>query len=505
MGYPLAALAIRPPAPAPDMMEQYARAINLKNMMQLQPLQMQAAQQEIATRGIQNQVAQAQLAQTQMFNKAFGIGTEPSAAPAAAPSAAGAAPTAAGAPSLDDMITKASQAGPLGIDLMNKLTEVQKNRAALQESADKHREAVNDLFGLASSAAQDSLKTPGVDPHAVMQSLFGEMERIDPARASIIESQLTANPQSLNQVLSSLAGNSKTVAGFQNQQLVAQIRARGKEDLANWVSDLNSSDPAAVAAAKQKIAKWTKANADTDEAKALASVAPPVVQAKVAEAGQVAASGERGRMGVEYGEAGTALKLRQQQALAGGANAAVASVAPHLVPTAIADATKAGQQYASAQQAADDMKTFIDSARAGNKVAYAYSPVEGVLTLNTGRGVKRVNMSEISAYGGAGSAFDRVSAFLGKQTSGASLPADILNDMAGLHQGVTDNARNAYSNNLQVINQNYGSNFQPVDLGRGGARTAGPPAGAVGKAPGSDGKMHYHDQRGNDLGVVGGQ
>src|SRR5215472_667501 len=112
--YPLAALAIRPPAPAPDLMEQYARAVNLKNLILLQPLQMQAAQQEIQTRGIQNQVAQAQLAQQNFFNKAFGIGTEPSAAPSTAPTAPGAAPPSAGVPSLDDMITKASQAGPLG-------------------------------------------------------------------------------------------------------------------------------------------------------------------------------------------------------------------------------------------------------------------------------------------------------------------------------------------------------------------------------------------------------
>lgn len=160
---------------------------------------------------------------------------------------------------------------------------------------------------------------------------------------------------------------------------------------------------------------------------------------------------------------------------------ALADVPPHLIAPATAAAQKAGTAFSEANQAADDMKTFTALARSGNKQAYAYAPTEGVLTLNTSRGVKRVNISEISAYGGAGSALDRVKAFLGKQTAGASIPENILQDMDSLHAAVAKNAQSRYANDLKVTNATYGSKFTPVDLsgdvpqssnGSGKAKTA---------------------------------
>jgi hypothetical protein len=163
----------------------------------------------------------------------------------------------------------------------------------------------------------------------------------------------------------------------------------------------------------------------------------------------------------------TAQKVAAAQAGVAGAPGALRGVAPHLVAAAAADANKVGQDFADATAAARDMQTFVDMAKGGNKIAYAYSPTEGVLTLNTARGVKRVNMAEIGSYSGAGSAADRVMAFLGKQGSGASIPDNVLNDMASLHQGIASNAQKTYASKLQVINQNYGSNFQPVNIGGG--------------------------------------
>jgi len=199
-------------------------------------------------------------------------------------------------------------------------------------------------------------------------------------------------------------------------------------------------------------------------------------------------------------QAGKALNLETQQkvtaAQAGVANvpAALRGVAPHLVGPAAAAAEKAGNEYGDAVAAANDMKTFVDLARSGNKIAYAYSPTEGVLTLNTARGVKRVNMAEIGSYGGAGSALDRVKGFLGKQTTGASIPDDVLSDMETLHQAIAGNAQKTYANKLKNTNSTYGSSFQPVNMG-------GPPAGATGKAKGSDGKWHWTDGK-QDLGVA---
>jgi hypothetical protein len=167
----------------------------------------------------------------------------------------------------------------------------------------------------------------------------------------------------------------------------------------------------------------------------------------------------------------TAQKVAAAQAGVAGAPGALRGVAPHLVAAAAADANKVGQEFADATAAARDMMTFVDMAKSGNKIAYAYSPTEGVLTLNTARGVKRVNMAEIGSYSGAGSAADRVMGFLGKQATGASIPDSVLNDMASLHQGIASNAQKTYASKLQVINQNYGSNFQPVNIGGGGGGT----------------------------------
>ena len=219
---------------------------------------------------------------------------------------------------------------------------------------------------------------------------------------------------------------------------------------------------------------------------------------QTAQAGRVAGAEANAKLPAEI-EARRQGAIAQVQAQASqySSNSALAKVPPHLVAPATADATKVAQEYADATSAADDMKTFIDLARGGNKIAYAYSPTEGVLTLNTARGVKRVNMPEIASYGGAGSAFDNVMGFLGKKASGASIPADVLNDMETLHGAIASNAQTKYQNKLGVINQNYGSNFTPVQM----QSSSGSTGNAGGMPPGAthivfnraDGKNHYTD------------
>jgi hypothetical protein len=148
--------------------------------------------------------------------------------------------------------------------------------------------------------------------------------------------------------------------------------------------------------------------------------------------------------------------------MARGSQAALANVPPHLIGPATQAASKAGQDYAQAQQAADDMNSMITLARQGNKVAYSYAPVTGVLQINVAGETKRINVNEIEAYGGAGSALDRVKAFIGKQASGASIPDNILNDMGSVSQSYVNNAGTKYQRDLGVINQTYGANFRPI-------------------------------------------
>lgn len=173
------------------------------------------------------------------------------------------------------------------------------------------------------------------------------------------------------------------------------------------------------------------------------------------------------------------LKLQQSvaQARAMMGTGPTSNVPPHLAVPAINAFEKAGQEYVGALNSADEMASIISLARSGNKVAYAYAPVTGVLTINTANGVKRVNMPEIESYGAAGSAMDRIKGWLGKQATGASIPADVLNDMEALHGQLAGNSAETYARKVQVVNGSFGSSFQPLQLSKPAPNVA-PAAGA---------------------------
>ena len=92
---------------------------------------------------------------------------------------------------------------------------------------------------------------------------------------------------------------------------------------------------------------------------------------------------------------------------------------------------------------------------------------------------------------------DRITAFLGKQTSGASIPDNILNDMAQLHQSIAANAGQTYGSKLKVINQNYGSSFKPVDMSGPSACTSQLPSGN-GKTIDKATARQFYEAAGND-------
>ncbi|HXL23838.1 MAG TPA: hypothetical protein VOA78_15350 [Candidatus Dormibacteraeota bacterium] len=240
---------------------------------------------------------------------------------------------------------------------------------------------------------------------------------------------------------------------------------------------------------KAKIREASGKGYEAEQAGNLTAAKIPGAQAESTIEGQNAALTPQGRAlagNLFYQSAGgntqatgalaqeTAQKVATAQAGVQNVPDALKGVAPHLVQPAAAAAEKAGNEYGDAMAAARDMKTFVDLAKTGNKIAYAYSPTEGVLTLNTSRGVKRVNMPEIHSYSGAGSAADRVEAFFGKNISGASIPDDVLNDMASLHQAIGANAKQTYAGKLRNTNSTYGSHFQPVDMGGGTVRMKAP-------------------------------
>ena len=191
-----------------------------------------------------------------------------------------------------------------------------------------------------------------------------------------------------------------------------------------------------------------------------------------------------------------------------GGDQAVQNVATNQIPAARADAKKAGDDYAQAQSVSQRLQEMMDAARKGNVVSYQLIPQEGALQVTTSQGVHRINLAEIQNYGG-GSAWQRLEGHIGKQLTGQSIPASVLNDMQDMQRIQEEGARSKYENSLTNINSVYGSKFKPVEMptkqekAQAGGAAKTPPAGATHIGVGSvDKKRHYLDAQGHDLGLA---
>lgn len=147
-----------------------------------------------------------------------------------------------------------------------------------------------------------------------------------------------------------------------------------------------------------------------------------------------------------------------------GSNAALANVPANLIAPATAAATKAGEDFAQSKSVSDRLAAMMQAAKNGNVVSYQLIPQEGALQVTTSQGVHRINMAEIQNYGG-GSLFQRMEGHFGKALTGQSIPASVLGDMSEMQNILAQGARAKYENSLKTINRNYGSNFQPVEMG----------------------------------------
>jgi len=150
--------------------------------------------------------------------------------------------------------------------------------------------------------------------------------------------------------------------------------------------------------------------------------------------------------------------------IARGSNAAVAQVPPHLIPSAVTAATKAGEDYAQAQSVTQRLNAMMDAARKGNVVAYQVMAEEGTLQITTSQGVHRINQAEIQQYAGGGSLWQRLMGHVGKTLTGKSIPSSVLDDMAEIQKIQSEGSQLKYNNSLKTINQTYGAKFEPVKM-----------------------------------------
>ena len=149
----------------------------------------------------------------------------------------------------------------------------------------------------------------------------------------------------------------------------------------------------------------------------------------------------------------------------------VSHLPPIVARKAMAEKLKFDTAYNKAQASEQRMNTIIGLMRQGNKLAYSISPVEGVLDVVTPSGTVRINRQELEQYAHAGSMFDRLAGRFGGALTGASIPANVVNDMETMHAALGKAAREQYKNNVQSLNSTYGSKFA-VDEG-GGQQTGG--------------------------------
>lgn len=446
---PLPALAIQPPQQQTNPLEEYKNLIGLKSLLNTQQLQQQLApgqiqeqQQRIKSGELENQQQQMAVSQTQAINKAYSdaLSVDEN-----------------GNPNIDQQHLQKSLAasghGAAIPTILKNTADYQKSFADAQKAQQDVQSSMQDSMGSVGKAIQSANYDPGVADLLLQHQLATpNLPAAYKQQLMQTEQQLKTNPAAIKTIADSLVATSQKQQQFQNALQVAGVRANTPE--AKELTDFLSRNPDMSAS---DYPGWKEKQ--TAQASQAAQTSPAAIQgaAKKASAEEAARLGQQNSPAAVQGAADKAVAV--QKATTGGAQAALANVPPHLVGPATAAAQKAGENFTQAQQAADDMDSMVSLAKKGNKIAYAYSPVTGVLQINVAGQTKRINTTEIEQYGGAGSAWDRVKGFLGKQVSGASIPDDVLNDMSSVSKTYRDNAGTKYQRDLDVTNSTYGSNF----------------------------------------------
>ena len=142
----------------------------------------------------------------------------------------------------------------------------------------------------------------------------------------------------------------------------------------------------------------------------------------------------------------------------------MAKVPPHLVPSAIKEATELGTKFANLSGQLDKLKLDISAAKTGDEVANAFVPVATALGSNAFAGTHRLAPSEVEALGPhLGSIGRQLNTMLDKAGSG-TLPDASIKEFSSLVDRLSSAATSQYQNGLRVVNQNYGSAFTPVQM-----------------------------------------
>jgi hypothetical protein len=149
-----------------------------------------------------------------------------------------------------------------------------------------------------------------------------------------------------------------------------------------------------------------------------------------------------------------------------------------------------------------------------DQFANQIAPVVSLLAVTSAEGVKRVNKQELDKFVPTSGSFGRWIEAHADQFLSGQIPADYrmeVGHMLDRMQAAEDVEHKI--NTGSIDNTVRQGAQQPVQKPTGGAEAkpapskpvaapAGPPKGSTGIAPGSDGKMYYHDAQGKPLGIA---
>lgn len=295
-----------------------------------------------------------------------------------------------------------------------------------------------------------------------------------------------------------------TDAGYgQHVQQIQQALAQHPEQTPQLFDSLIARSPAQQKLATEKTAadaRMAEANKPTETTLAVK-----------AAAGDPAATSALGVLSDQKGQVTPAIKFQQQQENYRAALSRQQAGATSLQNQGISSLQKQSDTYSQFLNTSQSLKNSLAAAKDGNEMAAAVAPLQGTLFVTTAEGVKRINNTELENIAGAGSLAQKINGELGKLSGKGPLSDQLKNDMSKLVDLYGESKYQTYQKQAGYTQKLHGldPNKTPI-LAKDGSiagaspqqAPAGPPTGATHVAPGSDGKNHYTDASGKDLGVA---
>lgn len=450
---PLPALDIKPPAPTEGPLDQYKSAVQLKTLMgnqQTQQLQQQAMTQENQQRQIQiddqNAVKKAMLSfdpkKHDMIKDLPNLVIQ-----------SGGSPQSAYALQ-EKLIESQTKLNGMKKDQIETLLKTHDALAGkLQSTLDLPDDKVADSW---QNAVKSSVQEGLLQPEEAQQ--YAQFPGRDSAK--ILLNSLKGSQQQAEQAKSAADTREKNATAGLAEIKLKLANNSDPTSYANYIDSVipKSGNPGLNLRTKSAV-QFSLSRGDVESAQKAINEGMQQVNSIEKE---INPQVQAGKVKVARAEGQARADIAAAQAR--GSDAALSEVPPHLVPPATKDYAKAGEEFATAHQASQNLHDFLAEAKSGNKSAVKIVPLQGALEITTAQGVHRINRTEVDQFAGAGSLYDHLAGKIGGILTGKSITDSVLNDMSALQSKIDANAKTMHANKVKTINKTYGSKFEPMNF-----------------------------------------